>query len=222
MSMIKRWVKTVKPLHNIFDKMRFCWFARGLKIKNEGKIYGLKKYVRGKNNRMIVGAGSQLEGVTIHIVGKNNELVFGKNCIVKKGNSFWMEGNNIKIVVGDNCTFNISNHVNAQEDDMEICIGEKCMFSNNVHIRTSDSHPIYDMSTKKRLNPAKSVYLGDHIWVAPQSAIYKGVRVGNGSIIASRSLVTHDVPPNSLVAGSPAKVVKTDVFWASDLVLKKG
>jgi acetyltransferase-like isoleucine patch superfamily enzyme len=95
------------------------------------------------------------------------------------------------------------------------------MISNHVHIRTSDSHPIYDMETKKRLNPSRSVLLGNHIWIAPQSAVYKGVCVGDGSIIASRTLVTHDVPSNVVVAGLPAKVVKTNVFWSREDVAEK-
>ena len=40
-----------------------------------------------------------------------------------------------------------------------------------------------------------------------------GVTVGEGSVVAANSTVTKDVPPRSLVAGSPAKVIKTDIEW---------
>lgn len=222
MDGLKKRIKRNATLVAFLNKVRFSWLTRGLRINNCGTIRRLKKYVVGKNNIMNVGDGSLLDGCTIHIVGENNEITFGKNCKVRKGNSFWMEGNDIKIYVGDNTTFNISNHINAQEDGVEIHIGEDCRFSNNVHIRTSDAHPIYDKDTKKRLNPARNVYLGKHVWIAPQSAIYKGVHVGDGSIIASRSLVTHDVPENVIVAGLPAKIVKENVFWTrEDIILKK-
>ena len=93
------------------------------------------------------------------------------------------------------------------------------MISNNVHIRTSDSHPFFDIQSGKRLNSAKNVYIGRHVWIAPYSAVYKGVHIGEGSITASHSLVTHDIPENVIAAGLPAKIVKTGIRWSREDVL---
>ena len=46
------------------------------------------------------------------------------------------------------------------------------------------------------------------------ATILKGVRIGKGSIVAAGAVVTSDVPPNSMVGGVPAKVIKSDVTWS--------
>ena len=91
------------------------------------------------------------------------------------------------------------------------------MFSNTIIIRTSDSHPIYN-NQGIRINPAKSIHVGDHVWIAPNSKIMKGVTIGNGSIIGSDTIVTKDIPDNVLAVGHPAKVVKTDIRWTREAI----
>jgi len=53
-----------------------------------------------------------------------------------------------------------------------------------------------------------SVIIGNDVWIGLGSSIMEGVKVGDGAIIAARSLVTKDVPPYAIVAGIPAKVIK--------------
>ena len=60
---------------------------------------------------------------------------------------------------------------------------------------------------------SKPIEIGDHVWLCEHSTIMPGVKVGSGSVVAAHSLVTHDVPPNCLVMGSPARVVRTGVQW---------
>ena len=48
----------------------------------------------------------------------------------------------------------------------------------------------------------------DNVWIGERSTILKGVHIGKGSIVASNSVVVKDVPPYSIVAGNPAKIVK--------------
>ena len=44
-------------------------------------------------------------------------------------------------------------------------IGDSCLFSVDIMIRNSDAHLIYDCKTGKRINPTKSIYIGDHVWI---------------------------------------------------------
>jgi len=60
---------------------------------------------------------------------------------------------------------------------------------------------------------ATPIIIGDHVWIGMNVTVLKGVTIGDGAVVAAGSMVTKDVPPHSLVAGVPAKVVKTDVEW---------
>lgn len=170
----------------------------------------------GKDNFILIEEGASLHDVTIRIRGNNNLIVFGKECYVGKNCSFWMEGNNISICIGEKSTFTHSVHFCAQEDNSKITVGNDCMFSNNIIVRTSDSHPIYNIDTSVRINEAKSVNIGDHVWIAPNSKIMKGVSIGAGTIIGSDSMVTRDIPSNVLAVGHPAKVVKEKIKWTRE------
>lgn len=60
---------------------------------------------------------------------------------------------------------------------------------------------------------AKPITIRNHVWLGENVMILKGVTIGEGAIVAASSLVLKDVPPHTLVAGSPAKVIKDNVSW---------
>lgn len=91
----------------------------------------------------------------------------------------------------------------------KITIGEGVVISENVTVRDSDDHEIIG-STKPMTMP---IVIGDHVWIGMNVTVLKGVKIGDGSIIAAGAVVTRDVPENCLVAGVPARIVKTDVQW---------
>ena len=107
-------------------------------------------------------------------------------------------------------------HINCQENNKTIEIGNDCMLSNNIIIRTSDSHPVYDITSGVRINPAKEVKIGEHVWIAPNTKIMKGAEIGNGCIIGSDTTVSKSTPANTLVVGRPARVVKENVRWTRE------
>ena len=59
----------------------------------------------------------------------------------------------------------------------------------------------------------KRISIGNEVWIGNRAMILKGVTIGNGAVIAADSVVTHDVPAYSVVAGNPAKVIKENVVW---------
>lgn len=95
-----------------------------------------------------------------------------------------------------------------------VIVGSDAMFSSRVAFRTADPHLVYSVHTHERINPSRSIWVGDHVWLGEDVLVLKGARIGSGSILAARSVVTKDVPSNSTAAGSPAKVVGSDIFWA--------
>lgn len=186
-----------------------------VKVNNKGDGVIKKEVVKGENNLIEIGEGTFLNNIKVRINESNNKIIIGKDCFIGKRCSFWMEGNNITIKIGSKTTFTHTVHFCAQEDNMEIHVGEDCMFSNNIIIRTSDSHPIYNKE-EERINKPKSVFIGNHVWIAPNSKIMKGARIGDNSIIGSNTMVIKEVPCNCLAVGMPSKVVKEDIKWTRE------
>lgn len=93
----------------------------------------------------------------------------------------------------------------------EITIADDVLIAENCVISDSDGHStVVDERLMRR--PAGSIQpvrICKGAWICAGSFILKGVTVGEGSVVGANSVVTHDVPPNSIVAGSPARVVST-------------
>lgn len=93
-------------------------------------------------------------------------------------------------------------------------IGDYGVFSWGICMRNSDPHLIYDCSTRKRVNPTQSIYIGDHVWVGQDCLILKGTQIDSGSIIGGHAVISGKrIPHNSTWAGNPARQIKDDIFW---------
>ena len=97
-------------------------------------------------------------------------------------------------------------------------IGRSCLWARSS-VSTSDCHSILDMETGERLNHAQDIYIGDRVWVCEDSKILKGSKISSDTVIAMNSVVTAGkYPPNSVLAGIPARVVKSSIQW--DVAIK--
>lgn len=90
----------------------------------------------------------------------------------------------------------------------DIRIGHDAAIGPDVYIRDSDSHVIAGSSRPSTL----PIVIGNHVWIGARALILKGVSIGDGAIVAAGSVVTRDVAPGTLVAGSPARYVR-DATW---------
>jgi len=129
-------------------------------------------------------------GVNITVVSKNANL---KNGILIIGN---------KSSIGSYC--------DLRAGGGKIVIGSNCLIAQNVNI--IGANHIYDRSKLIMENDWDTVKnfvtIGDDVWIGCHSVILPGVKIGTGAIIASGSIVTHDVLPYSIVGGVPAKFIK--------------
>ena len=182
-------------------------------LSSEGNI---QLNIKGKDNIINIQPGCILANTCIRLKGNQNKLTIHKNVYLGPNCKIYIEGNNCEVIIGSATTATRQVEFNAQENNSKIIIGEDCMFSNNITIRTSDSHPIYDTLTGNRINPPADVWIGSHVWIAPNTKVMKGARIGSNSIIASDTSVYKSVPENSLFAGRPGKVVKDNVRWTRE------
>ena len=88
-----------------------------------------------------------------------------------------------------------------------IDIGDDAMIGPNVSIITS-SHPI-EPSKRRDFVIAKRIVIERNVWIAAGATIIGGVTVGENAVVAAGSVVTKDVPPNTLVGGNPARVLRS-------------
>jgi len=106
------------------------------------------------------------------------------------------------LVIGQNSTINEGVHINCRD---KVIIGNNVHLSSNVQIHTGklviDRFPRY--------HDKAPIVIEDDVWIASNVTILSGVSIGKKSIIAAGSIITKNIPENSLVMGTPGKVVKT-------------
>ncbi len=109
------------------------------------------------------------------------------------------------ITVGDNNHF--SNNISVVANE-RITIGNRCLLGDLVAIYDCDFHEMNPLTRHQGSGPTAPVSIGDNVWIGSRSIILKGVTVGDNSVIAAMSLVNKPVPPNCVVGGVPARIIK--------------
>lgn len=117
--------------------------------------------------------------------------------------------------IGTGAKINAVNRVEIGKDTA-IATGVEIIDNNNHPINPDDRRymrhtPHGSRERLPRYSANAPIVIGENVWVGSYSRIQKGVTIGDNAIIASHSVVTHDVPANAIAAGNPAKIVKTDI-----------
>ncbi|MBL4914258.1 sugar O-acetyltransferase [Shewanella schlegeliana] len=93
-------------------------------------------------------------------------------------------------------------------DNAFITIGSQTMLGPNVQIYTA-SHPLDAEERCRGIETAKAVNIGCKVWIGGGAIILPGINIGDEAVIAAGSVVTKDVGARQVVAGNPAKVIKS-------------
>ena len=108
------------------------------------------------------------------------------------------------IFIGNDFT---GNHNLTILDIREVRIGDHVMIGPHTLI-TTVSHPLSARERREYLAWAKPVTIGDDVWIGGNVTILPGVTIGDRSVIGAGSVVTEDIPADSVAVGAPARVVK--------------
>ena len=207
---------------------RFSWLINRLPFVNRFRLrktklqfsstvlIGCKIKVNGTDNKIFFNGNGGFKNTTITIIGNHNVIEFAEGVSMVSGDIL-LEGNNSLFIVGNNTKFCGKIHI-AMIESTSCYIGRDCLFSSNITIRTGDSHSIVNL-IGDRINPSNDVIIDEHCWVCNSVIITKGVVVGKNCIIGTGSVVIKSkslIEDNVIIAGSPARIVKKDINWATE------
>ena len=206
-----------------FIKMNFrtntnkSWKERNIMYTLPGTVYDIHPSAKIKLDAPIIYGEQTVKGLRLPTclrMTENTSLIVNKGPLTRYGNNEYLlrYGAYIEIINGGKLTFgqgaaNVGLTIMCAK---EITIGNDVRIGRNVSIRDYNGSHVIINDTYVNHAP---VIIEDHVWLCTGSTILPGVKVGKGSVVAANSTVTCDVPPHSLVAGSPAKVIKTNIEW---------
>lgn len=199
--------------------------------------------IKGLNNKLhiIKNVGTSLEdneikNCSIKVEGEGNVAylhpkIHNSQINISANNSEFIVGNNVSLMssiinisspseitnynrirIGKNTTFEGVN-IQTYEDNSYINIGEDCQLSWGVDIWCSDSHAILN-SKKEVINYGYNIEIGNHVWIGKDVKIGKNSKISDNSIVGWGSVVTHKFDQkNIIIAGVPAKIIKTGISW---------
>lgn len=125
-------------------------------------------------------------------------------------------GNNVHILSPFFCDYGANIHIgNKFFSNINLCIldcstvtiGDNVLIGPNVGIYTV-GHPLDLDERRKGIEIAKPIQIGNDVWIGGHTCVLPGVSIGDGSIVGAGSVVTKDIPANSIAQGNPCTVVR--------------
>lgn len=198
---------TIKITHYLYDNS----FNRKLKdYKDIIHSIWLKFEMKKTGNNVIFQMPILLLGGKYITIGNN--VTFRKLCILTAHDKYYTQEFCPSILIGNNCSFGEHNHITAIN---EIIIGNGVLTGSWVTI-TDNSHGKTDLKSlqtppiERKLYSKGKVVIDDNVWIGDKVTILPGVHIGEGAVIAANTVVSKDIPPFSVVAGIPGKIIKTN------------
>ena len=142
-------------------------------------------------------------GVTVS-KAKHARLLIGDRVILYRDTGLYLDSSEAVIEIGDGTFINRRSEIVCKK---HVKIGRKCAISWDVCIMDTDTHFL------EGTEETKPTVIGDDVWIGNKAIILKGVTIGQGAVVAAGSVVSRDVPAYTLVAGVPAKPVRSGVKW---------
>jgi acetyltransferase-like isoleucine patch superfamily enzyme len=168
-------------------------------------------YEQMLRSRCQVGADVQLDGNLPSVWG-DGEVVIGNRVTISNHNT-WIVGLKVfpdaRLEIGDDTILGYLNLISVAKS---VRIGKHCLFAGEVKILDNNSHSLdfehRRMGMALQTSDVAPVVVEDDVWIGTNCLILKGVTIGRGAVIAAGAVVTRSVPPFTVVAGNPARIIK--------------
>lgn len=164
-----------------------------------------------RNNIIFCEDNVSLSNSSIQING-SNALIYLSSSRYRYQLTVLIHNNSV-LYLGRNNPFTTVMHIILSEQK-HCFIGDDGLIATDVWIRNADPHLIYSCETGKRLNPTRSIFIGDYVWLGQSARILKGTQIDSGSIVGGGSVVPgKKIGHNTSWAGNPCRCIKDGVFW---------
>lgn len=130
-------------------------------------------------------------------------LTIGSCSTVKQRSEIIASGGTLSI--GDGAFVGTGTFIVARQS---ITIGDHALIAEYVTIRDQDHRYGGDVPTAKNGFETSPIVIGDNVWIGAKATITRGVTIGDNAVIAAGAVVIDDIPPNAIVGGVPAKILK--------------
>lgn len=152
------------------------------------KILAKKWRKNNSNNKTSLGEIIPLHENTLRAISVGKETYGPINC-------YYWEDKNERLIIGNYCS---------------IAAEVTFLLGGNHNYKNISTYPfkVFHFGASKEAETKGPIIVKDDVWIGFGSTILSGVTIGQGAIVAAKSVVTKDVPPYAIVAGNPAKIIK--------------
>lgn len=182
------------------------------KIKFKISYYGQKRYYKKKfkycGDKVSIHEPNTFKGLKYISIGDNFKM--GKYSIIEA----WDEHNNKKhspeIIIGNNVSLGMFCHlacINKIQIDDHVLIAGKVFISDHSH-GTTEKKMLLTPPNERPLVSKGGIHIKKNVWIGENVSILPGVTIGENCIIGANSVVTHNIPDDSVAVGCPAKIFK--------------
>lgn len=170
----------------------------------------IRRHLGSMGKKSIIVRPCMLQG------GNTNNIHIGRNTRIQSHSvlecwgRFGNQTFNPKIIIGDNCKIGEFSHITACNQIIignGLLTGRFVLITDNSHGSLSiENHDIAPIN--RPLISKGKIIIGNNVWIGDKVTILAGVTIGDNVVIGANSVVTKDIPSDSLAAGIPAIIVK--------------
>ncbi len=161
--------------------------------------------IYGSNNSVIINGSNKSISYSITVCNNTN-LSIGYNVLTNMNRKLELVAeDNSDISIGDNTSF-VNGCRFFAGNSSKIYIGRNCMFSTDILV---SCNPVIAEITSCN----NSINVNDYVWVGWGASLQQGCNINKSCIVAAQAVVENEVPANSLIAGDPAKIIRSNITW---------